>query len=216
MVLSVALIDDHVLFRQGLRGLLAAQSDLEVVAEASDAREAYPLIERAKPDIVVLDLTLPGTSGIAATREILRRAPKSKVLILSMHSSDEYVVQALSAGASGYALKNQPADQVIGAIREVASDRIYLAPVIPRDVLEGGRRLRRPVPSDDRISDLSPREREIFDMIVRNYTNREIATHLCISVKTVETHRVSINRKLDVHSTAELIRFAALHGLVHA
>jgi DNA-binding NarL/FixJ family response regulator len=216
MDLSIAIIDDHVLFRQGLKGLLAGEPDMKIVLEASDAQEAYPLIASLKPDVAILDVALPGVSGISMTREIVRRDRKTRVLILSMHSSEEYVVQALGAGATGYALKNQEVDQVIEAIRTVASDKVYLAPTIPRAVLTEHDRRSKRGGSREPIEELSPREREIFDMIVRNHSNRTIASHLTISIKTVETHRVSINRKLGVHSTAELVRFAALHGLLHA
>jgi two-component system response regulator NreC len=214
ITLRIALVDDHVLFRDGLRALVSAEGDLLVVAEASDARTAFPLLEETTPDVLVVDVTLPGSSGIVLTREVLRRLPTCRVLVLTMHASEEYVIEAFAAGATGYALKSQPAAEVLEAIRTVGSGRSYLAPTLPRPGLDdaGGKR------RDDggtRLDELSPREREIFDLLVRSHSNREIAKHLYISVKTVETHRASINRKLGVHSTAELIRFAALRGLVH-
>jgi DNA-binding NarL/FixJ family response regulator len=214
IALRIALVDDHVLFRDGLRTLVSAEDDLLVVAEASDARSAFPLLEETTPDVLVVDVTLSGSSGIALTREVLRCLPTCKVLVLTMHASEEYVIQAFAAGATGYALKSQPAAEVLEAIRAVGRGESYLAPTLPRPGPDdaGGK------PRDDggtRLDELSPREREIFDLLVRSHSNREIAKHLYISVKTVETHRASINRKLGVHSTAELIRFAALRGLVH-
>jgi two-component system response regulator NreC len=204
--LRIALVDDHVLFRDGLRALVSAAGDLLVVAEASDARTALLLLEAANPDVLVVDVTLPGSSGIALAREVLRLLPKCRVLVLTMHASEEYVIHALAAGATGYALKSQPAGEVIEAIRAVGHGRPYLAPTLPRPRREDG---------DTRLDELSPREREIFDLLVQSHSNRSIAQHLFISVKTVETHRASINRKLGVHSTAEIVRFAALRGLVH-
>jgi len=216
MTLRVALIDDHVLFRQGLRALLAAQRDIDVVAEASTAEAAYSVIAAARPDVVVLDVTLPDASGIVATREIRRRQLCENVLILTMHEAGDYVSRAFSSGANGYALKHQPAEQVIEAIRSVGQSRRYLAPGIPATRITTPPRGR--VASSEPqavLEDLSPREREIFELLVRNLSNRDIAERLRISVKTVETHHASINRKLAVHSTAELVRLAALCGLLH-
>jgi DNA-binding NarL/FixJ family response regulator len=207
MTLRIAVIDDHVLFRQGLRALFATQPDLAIVVEGADARDVYPLIEAANPDVAVVDVTLRGSSGIAATQEIVRRCPSCKVLVLTMHANEDFAARAFSAGASGYALKDQDALAVLDAIRAVAAGQRYLAPSLPIRVL-GGPRAAGP------LADLSPREREVFDLIVQSQSNRDIASYLCISIKTVETHRASINRKLGAHSTADLIRIAARHGLI--
>ncbi len=207
MTLRIAVIDDHVLFRQGLRALFATQPDLAIVVEGADARDVYPLIEAASPDVAVVDVTLRGSSGIAATQEIVRRCPSCKVLVLTMHANEDFAARAFSAGASGYALKDQDALAVLDAIRAVAAGQRYLAPGLPVRVL-GGPRAAGP------LADLSPREREVFDLIVQSQSNRDIAAYLCISIKTVETHRASINRKLGAHSTADLIRIAARHGLI--
>lgn len=212
--LRIALVDDHVLFRDGLRALLSAEGDLEVVAEAGDARTALPLIEATSPDVVVVDVTLPGTSGITLMREILQVLPNCRVLALTMHASEEYIIQALAAGAMGYALKSQGALEVIEAIRTVGRSRPYLAASLPRPPVDAAGAWRRDE-AGSKLDDLSPREREIFDLLVQGNSNRSIAQQLFISVKTVETHRASINRKLGVHSTAEIMRFAALRGLVH-
>lgn len=208
MSLRIALIDDHVLFRQGLRAILATQPDMTITAEGGDAREVYPLLEASPPDVAVVDVSLRGSSGIAATQEILRRCPACKVLVLTMHASEDYAAQAFAAGAAGYALKDQDAVQVVEAVRAVAAGQRYLAPSLPAAVLA------RPRPSGP-LGQLSPREREVFDLIVQSRSNRDIATYLCISIKTVETHRSSINRKLGAHSTADLVRIAARHGLIH-
>lgn len=207
MTLRIALIDDHALFRQGLRALLTAQPEFAIVVEGSDARDVYPIIEAEKPDVAVVDITLRGSSGIAATAEIVRRCPSCRVLVLTMHTDEDYAVRAFSAGASGYALKDQDAAAVLDAIRTVASGQRYLAPDMPIRVLLSPR-------STGPLGELSPREREVFDLIVQSQSNRDIASYLCISIKTVETHRASINRKLEAHSTADLIRIAARHGLI--
>lgn len=207
MPLRIALIDDHLLFRQGLRAIIAAQPDLTVVLEGGDARDVYPQLEATAPDVAVVDVTLRGSSGITATQEILRRCPQCRVLVLTMHTSEDFAAQAFSAGASGYAIKDQDASQVIDAIRAVAAGQRYLAPILPASVLA------RPRPLGP-LGHLSPREREVFDLIVQSKSNRDIAAYLCISIKTVETHRTSINRKLGAHSTADLIRIAARHGLI--
>lgn len=212
--LRVALVDDHVLFRDGLRALLLAERDVVVVAEASDAREGLSLVEATRPHVVVADVALPGSSGITLAREVRRILPATHVLMLTMHGSEDYVIQSLAAGASGYALKSQPAGEVIEAIHRVGGGHTYLAPILPRPAVDAAGSWLRDE-AGCRLDDLSPREREIFDMLVRGRSNRVIAQQLFISVKTVETHRASINRKLGVHSTAEIVRFAALRGLVH-
>ena len=212
--LRIALVDDHVLFRDGFRALIEAERDLLVVAEASDARSALPLIEAAAPDVLSVDVTLPGSSGFALVRDVRRILPKCRVLMLTMHPSEEYVIQAFAVGAMGYALKSQPASEVIDAVRAVGQGRRYLAPALPRPSNEDAGAWRRDE-AGTRLDELSQREREVFDIVVQSQSNRGIAQQLFISVKTVETHRASINRKLGVHSTAELIRFAALRGLIH-
>jgi DNA-binding NarL/FixJ family response regulator len=207
MPLRIALIDDHVLFRQGLRAILGSHADLEVVLEASDARLALPALESAAPDVIVVDVTLRESSRVEATQEILRRCPESKVLVLSMHVSEDVAAEAFVAGAAGYALKDQDAAQVLEAIRAVAAGKRYLAPRLPAAVLARRR-------ASGPLAHLSRREREVFDLVVKSRSNRDIAGHLCISVKTVETHRTSINRKLGAHSTADLVRIAARLGLL--
>jgi DNA-binding NarL/FixJ family response regulator len=208
--LRVALVDDHALFREGLSELLARQSDLAVVAEAGDARQAYQVVEASRPDVVVLDVALPGTDGIAAAREILRRTPGSKVLMLTMFADQDYAARALAAGALGYALKMQDSGTVLDAIRAVGRGESYLPPGMGA----AGSRAQQRGHHDGPLGRLSEREREVFGLVVRGLSNGQVAGELCISVKTVETHRARIHRKLGVHSVAELVRFAALRGLI--
>ena len=211
----VALVDDHKLFREGLRALLAQEPGFEVVAEASEATEAYPILEAADPDVVVLDIGLPGANGISVARELLRRNPRQRLLVLSMFLDEERVAQALDAGVLGYAGKDQSSDEVIAALRTVANGKPYLAPSVSRFVLEDYLRLRKNGgdPSSP-LRALTNREREIFDLTVRGLSNDAIATQLFISKRTVETHRSRILRKRKVHSLLDLFRLAVRHHLV--
>jgi two-component system response regulator NreC len=216
MRVRVALVDDHQLFRDGLRTLLNAQPEMEVVGEAADASSAYGTVDSTSPDVVVMDVALPGVSGIAAAREILRRDPKRRLMFLTMHAEEEFVVQGLSAGAIGYALKHQPASQVLEAIQDVARGQSYLCSRISRFIVDDHLRLRRGESTVRGPCDsLSPREKEVFDLLVRGFSNDNIGGQLCVSVKTVETHRAHILKKLRLHSMVELVRFAALHNLLY-
>ena len=215
---TTVVVDDHDLFRAGLRALLAGTSDLQVVGEARTARQAYTVIEATKPDVVVLDVSLAGTDGIAVTRELVRRGVGCRVLMLTMHAVPDCAVRALQAGATGYALKDEPADAALRAIRATAAGERYLSPRLPVAEIEEQLQTRRSAPTAGTppLQGLSRREREIFAMVVRGMANRKIATELCISVKTVETHRAHINKKLGVHSGTELVRLAALYGVISA
>lgn len=213
---TLALVDDHLLFREGLRILLKAQPDLRVVAEASNAQEAYAAVGRAQPDLVVLDVVLPGVSGISVARELRRRQSPPGVLVLSMLYDEQRVAEALDAGALGYAIKEQPAGEVLQAIRAVAARKPYLAPSISRFLLAGVRHARAPA-SDDaslKLASLTRREREVFDLTALGLHTAQIALQLGISRRTVETHRARIFRKLDAHSAADLVRIAARLGLL--
>jgi two-component system response regulator NreC len=217
MTLTVGLVDDHPVFREGLRTLLTGESDIEVVGEAADSRQAYDLAANKKPAVIVIDVTLPDGDGIAATHEILRQSPRARVLMLTMHTSEFFVSRAFSAGVTGYALKNQTADEILDAIRTVGRGDTYLAPRFSNLFARQGEMRRSSNgggSGSGPLEELSRREREIFDLILRGFTNEAMAGALSISVKTIETHRSHINRKLRVHSTGELIRLAALHGLI--
>lgn len=211
---TLLLVDDRELFREGFRLLLGTQPDFEIIGEASAAPQAYALLETRPADVVVISNDLNGLGGTAVTREILRRQPKSKVLILSSRSDDDGVHQALAAGARGFALKQQPSSQVFEAVRAVAAGHVYLAPPISHLVLNDHLRLRRGETTQAGPCDiLSRRERDVFELLVRGHSNRRIARLLGISPKTVETHRAHVLRKLGVHSIVDLIRFAARHQL---
>jgi two-component system response regulator NreC len=212
---TIALVDDHRIFREGLRSLLAQQPDIEVVAEAANAHEAYEVVRNSAPDVVVLDILLPGVSGILVAKELLRQDPKRRMIALSMLHDEQHVAQALDAGMLGYASKEQSMDEVVNGIRAVAQRHPYLAPGISRFVLEDYRRLRRGESGPGSpLATLTHREREIFDLTVSGMATAEIARQLYISKRTVETHRARILRKLNAHSATDLVRLAARLGLL--
>jgi DNA-binding NarL/FixJ family response regulator len=214
-ILRIELVDEHELCRRGLRAFLDDTPGVECVAEAADMRTALELARTAKPDLAVIDLFLPGAGGAGLVREMRRQYPSCRVLVLTSHASEMHALEALEAGAFGYALKDQKGAEILEAIRVVGRGGMYLAPRFPRTLLDRAQKGRtRPRLRKGPVGELSTREREVFDLAVRAFTNDGIASELGISVKTVETHRARINRKLSVHSTGELVRFAALNGLL--
>jgi len=213
MIISVALVDDHRVFREAFRTLLASMAGFSVVAEAGSGEGICSMFETTKPDVVVMDVAMPGSDGLSAVRTLVEQHPSAKILMLSAYSVQDYVARAFAAGATGYALKSQGTDEVIAALGAVSRGERYLAPELPSSLMMGNGRTRRDVPPGQ-LDGLSHREREIFDLVIRGLSNASISERLSISVKTVETHRANINRKLAVHSSAQLLRFAALRGLV--
>jgi len=203
--ISVLLVDDHSLVRMGFRRILADEADLEVVGEAGDAEEAVRLALQLKARVVVMDCALPGGSGIAATKRILEALPETAVLMLSMHSEDTLVRQALAAGARGYILKSAIDLELPAAIRRVAGGERVLAPELEKsEALKG-----------ERNSGLTPRELEILQKIVDGKSNKEIAAELGLSANTVSVHRANIMDALGIHKTAELVVYAIRNGLVN-
>lgn len=211
MSLRVAVLDDHQLFRQGLRALLSEHPHLSLIGEAGNAREAYDMVDKTQPDVVLVDLRLPGTDGIAATREIKRRQPRCRVMVLTATKDEHMVRQAFAAGALGYFVKSESANDLVRGIETVGADKPFLSPGLPESLLDDGNG-RNGKGHGDPLGTLSEREREIFNLVFRGFTNKAIAKELCISPKTVETHRAHINKKLGLHSTADLVRFAASNG----
>lgn len=208
MPVRVLLADDHQIMRQGLKSLLEREGFV-VVAEASDGRDALQKAEASHPDVVVLDLAMPGLNGVDAGREISRSSPRTRAILLTMHKEDPYVLQALSAGISGYVLKSQAAEDLVQAIREVARGSMYLSPGISRTVVDAYR-----AKSELRPDPLSPREREVLQLVAEGKTTKEVAAILGVSVKTAESHRSRIMEKLDIHETAGLVRYAIRRGLI--
>ena len=208
--MRLMLVEDHAVFRSALRELFATREpSFEMVAEAATAQDAWRLADQHQPDITIMDLFLRGESGISATRELCRRHRGARVLILTAVDNPCFVREAFAAGARGYALKEQSAEEIFGAVRVVAGGARYLPPSFDPELMVEGRQ---DAQSEGLFGQLSAREREIFDLVVAGHGNQRIAAELFISVKTVETHRARINRKLGVHSGVELVRFAALNG----
>jgi two-component system, NarL family, response regulator NreC len=211
--IRVVLADDHRLVREGL-GRILRESGCEIVGEAGDGREAVRLAVEENPKVAILDVGMPELNGIDATRQIVKKAPGVNVLILSMHSEDVYVAQALQAGAKGYMLKDSADTDLIGALCSVAGGRAFLSPAVTSVVVD--EYLRRVVESGatDRYGLLSDREREVFQLVAEGKSNKEMAELLCVGVSTIETHRAHLMTKLDLHTTADLVRYAVRKGVV--
>ncbi|HEY2018530.1 MAG TPA: response regulator transcription factor [Bryobacteraceae bacterium] len=205
----ILLADDHAVVRQGFKMILSAQTDMEIVGEAGNGREAVDLAEQLKPDVVVMDVSMPELNGIEATRRLATSVPHTRVVALSMHKDSVYVREILRAGARGYLLKDSNAGDVVSAIRAVASGESYLSPAVSNAVLDDYRRH-----VTNPIDLLSSREREVLQMLAEGKTNKEIAVVLNLSVYTVDAHRGRIMEKLNVHSINELVRFAVRNGLI--
>lgn len=205
--IRVLLADDHTILRDGIRALLEDQEDFAVVGEAEDGQAAVRMASQLKPDVVVMDIAMPILNGLEATRQIQRDLPQVRVLILTMHENEEYIRQVLAAGALGYVLKDAAARDLIGAIRTVYQGEAVLSPAITRLVIEDYLRWG-DIRPQDMSNGLTPREREVLQLIAEGYTNKSIAEILSISVKTVQTHRTNLMAKLDLHDRGELIKYA--------
>ena len=212
--MRILLADDHTLMRHGLRKIIEEQPDWEVVAETGDGREAVRLALELKPDVAVLDVAMPLLNGIEATRQIARRAPPVRILILSMYSDESYIVQALRAGAHGYLLKDSADVDLIRAVTVVRQGKSFFSPVVAKVMLDDYVRRLADKGITDRFDSLSEREREIFQLIAEGRSNKEIADLINLSVSTVETHRAHIMEKLDVHNTAEIVLYAVRKGVI--
>jgi DNA-binding NarL/FixJ family response regulator len=212
MTLRILLADDHRILREGLRSLLERQPDMAVVAEADDGRSALDAIQRQPTDVVIMDIAMPGLNGIEATRQIRQRYPDIKVIALSMHSDRRFLIGMLQAGANGFLLKDSASEELITAIRAVREGHAYVSPRITTVLVED--LLRRQAPSAPAPSPLlTPREREVLQLIAEGKSTKEIAEVLRVSVKTVESYRLKIMAKLDLHSVAELTKYAVREGL---
>jgi two-component system response regulator NreC len=212
--IRIVLADDHTIIRSGLRLLLEQQSDFKVVAEAEDGRQAVQLVSKHRPDVVILDIGMPQLNGIEATRQIVALDTHPNVVILSMHADESYVLRALKAGARAYILKNAAEADLIRAVRAVSEGKSFFSPVISKMLLEDYVRQVREKEVEDSYDLLTPREREILQLLAEGKTNKEVAVLLGLSPHTIETHRGNILEKLNLHSVPELILYAVRKGII--
>ena len=209
--IRILVADDHAVLRSGLRRLLEDEADMEVVGEAATGGEAVRLADELRPDVVLMDLTMPEVDGVEATRAVLGCSPASRVLVLTMHEEWVFVDRVLEAGATGYLLKRAAGTELIAAIRAVHRGEAYVDPAVVRPMISGYLNSRGAGP---RRSPLSPREQEVLRLVAWGYTAKEIAERLGVSVKTVESHKARMMEKLDLHTRAELVRHAMAEGLL--
>jgi DNA-binding NarL/FixJ family response regulator len=209
----ILLVEDHTLLREGLRAMLSACADFDVVGEAGDGLEAISQARKLQPDLVIMDISMPKMTGLEALREITRQHPKIKAIALTMHNTEEHLRDALRAGAVGYVLKTVSHGELIGAVRSVLAGQRYLSPQVAKPVIDGYLGQARPG-EVTAWETLTAREREVLKMIAEGYKSREIADQLCISPSTVEKHRVNLMRKLDLHSVSAVTAYAAKRGLI--
>ena len=212
MTIRVMLVDDHQIVRDGLRSLLAKQSDMEVIAEADNGRAAVQAAAELRPDVVVMDVGMPDLNGVEATLRVLEAVPNARVVALSMHSDRRFVEGMLAAGASGYVLKDAAFEDLVAAIRTVAQGGTYLCPSVAGIVVAHYVRGRADASARKAVA-LTPREREVLQLLAEGHSTKQIAARLAVSVKTVETHRSRLMEKLGLHSVAELTKYALREGL---
>ena len=210
----IVLAEDHTILREGLRALLTADPNFEIIGEAADGREAVRFVEKQIPDLILMDLSMPRMTGMDAIREIKKRYPQTKIIALTVHKTEEYLRTTLQAGADGYVLKDATRDELMMAIQSVLKGKTYLSPGVSGRVIEGYLEGKESQMPHSTLGLLSQREREVLKLIAEGYKNKEIATDLCISLKTVEKHRANLMKKLDLHNAAALTAYAIEQGLV--
>ncbi|MES0349438.1 MAG: response regulator transcription factor [Desulfobacteria bacterium] len=211
---KIVIAEDYTILREGLRALISSSPDLEVVGEAEDGKEAIQCAEKLLPDLMLMDLSMPRTNGVDAIREIKNRCPETKVVALTVHKAEEYVLAALEAGADGYVLKDATRPELMLAIETVLDGKSYLSPAVSERVIQGyldGKKRVKPSSSWDTVT---RRERQVLKLIAEGYRNKEIADYLCVSVKTVEKHRANLMQKLDLHNASALTALAMEKGLI--
>ena len=214
--IRILLADDHAILRDGIRALLSDETDLNVVGEAENGRQALEQARALRPDIVIMDIGMPLLSGLEATTQIRRDVPEARVLILTMHQNEEYLAHVLAAGASGYVLKDVAGRELVSAIRRVAGGEAFFSPSMTKTLtslylhsLEAER-------THDPYDDLTIREREVLQLVAEGFTNHQIAEMLKLSIKTVKTHRLHLMQKLDLHDRTELVKYAFQKGIITA
>lgn len=212
--ISIVIADDHTIVREGLRALLSSEPDFEVIGAAGDGREAIDKVEDLRPDVVLIDLSMPKLHGLEAIGEIKKRTPETRILVLTIHKEEESMLAALEAGVSGYCVKDTSPEELVTAVRTIMDGRAYLSSEVSRTIIEGYVKGSKEVKIRSSWDSLTSREREILKLIAENYRNREIGEMLCISVRTVEKHRQNLMNKLNLHSVSALTAFAIDRGLI--
>ena len=210
----IVIAEDHTILREGLRALLSSDPELEVVGEAEDGQEAIRVVEKVKPGLVLMDLSMPRMNGMDAIKEIKKRSPETKILVLTVHKTDEYILATLQAGADGYVLKDSTNVELRMAIKNVLGGKFFISPEVSGKLIEGYLENKRPLKPSTPWETLTSREKGILKLIAEGYKNKEIADFLCISVKTVEKHRANLMQKLDMHSVSALTALAIEKGLI--
>lgn len=210
----IFIVEDHQLFREGLKSMLSRRDNVAVVGEAEDGLEAIRRIRELKPDLVLLDLSMPKMGGISVMKEVKRELPHTRILALTIHESDQYVIEAFEAGSDGYCVKDASRKELLLAIDSVLEGKRYISPDISGQVMEGYIHGRRTLGESRRWDSVTQREREVLKLLAEGHTNKEIADLLCISAKTVEKHRANLIGKLDLHNIAQLTTYAIENGLV--
>ncbi len=211
----ILLVEDHTLVRVGLSALLAREPDLEIVGEAANGRDAIRLVATLQPELVIMDLTMPGINGIEAIEEIKRREPEIKVLVVTLHRAEEYVQESFRAGANGYILKEATHDELRVAVRSVLSGKTYVSPDISNALMPNYRRAGKSASFTSAWESVTLREREVLKLVAEGHSNKSIGQYLCLSTKTVEKHRSNLMRKLNLHNVSSLTAFAIEKGLVN-
>ena len=206
--------DDHKIFRQGIKKLLEEEPDLQVVGEAADGREAVKRATELKPDVILMDIAMANLNGLEATKQIKKVLPDVKVIMLTMHKNEEYVLHSFQVGASGFILKEGAVEELVSAIRSIHQNKSFLSPSISKTLIDAYLRKMETGKTETPFDLLTDREREVLQLIAEGYTNREVAKTLFISVKTVEAHRAHIMQKLNIHEIARLVKYAIQKGLV--
>jgi two-component system, NarL family, response regulator NreC len=210
----ILIAEDHTIMREGLRALLNSDPEFEVVGEAEDGLEAVKAVQRLQPDLVIMDLSMPKMNGVGAIREIKRASPETKIVVLTVHKNEEYILASFQAGSDGYVLKYASHEELVSAIKTVSKGQPYLSPAVSAVVLEAYLEAQRGIEGKSPCRSLTPRETELLKLVAEGYKNKQIAELLGISVKTVERHRANLMKKLDLHSGPALTAFAVEAGLI--
>lgn len=210
----IVIAEDHTILREGLRALLITEPDFEIIGEVEDGRKAILCVENLTPDLVLMDLSMPRMDGLTAIKEIKKQSPGTKIIALTVHKAEEYVLQALQAGVDGYVLKDASHSELKMAIRKVLAGKRYLSPDISEKVIDGYLEGKKGLEIKSSWDTLTEREREILKLIAEGYKNREIANDLCISLKTTEKHRSNLMKKLNIHNAAALTAYAVDKGII--